>query len=93
MESTTSWQFGTSDSYVSNNFYLEWDKDIYSMRNDGNPSVKVYGISIGEGLEQAGKTLTAKDGRIVRPKAEVFLSRSSVVINIVWSLALMATEM
>ncbi|MGN9126114.1 hypothetical protein ACTM97_06815 [Oliverpabstia intestinalis] len=59
MESTTSWQFGTSDSYVSNNFYLEWDKDIYSMRNDGNPSVKVYGISIGDGLEQAGKTLTA----------------------------------
>lgn len=59
MESTTSWQFGTSDSYVSNNFYLEWDKDIYSMRNDGNPSVKIYGISIGDGLEQAGKTLTA----------------------------------
>ena len=59
MESTTSWQFGTSDSYVSNNFYLEWDKDIYSMRNDGNPSVKVYGISIGDGLEQAGKTLAA----------------------------------
>ena len=59
MESTTSWQFGTSDSYVSNNFYLEWDKDIYSMRNDGNPSVKVYGISIGDGLEQDGKTLTA----------------------------------
>lgn len=59
MESTTSWQFGTSDSYVSNNFYLEWDKDIYSMRNDGNPSVKVYGISIGDGLEQVGKTLTA----------------------------------
>jgi hypothetical protein len=59
MESTTSWQLGTSDSYVSNNFYLEWDKDIYSMRNDGNPSVKVYGISIGDGLEQVGKTLTA----------------------------------
>lgn len=93
MESTTSWQFGTSDSYVSNNFYLEWDKDIYSMRNDGNPSVKVYGISIGDGLEQAGKTLTANGWKDCETEGGGLLSRSSVVINIVWSLALMATEM
>ena len=51
MVSTTNWQFSDADSYVIDDFYLEWQNDsnnpCFSMKNDGASYIKLYGFGIG----------------------------------------------
>ena len=65
MKPTKYWQFwGNNDSYVVNGFYLEWDDSVYpifSMKNEGNPNVQLYGIHIGDKVTEAG-TILRKNG-------------------------------
>ena len=52
MKKTTSWQFGSSDSYVKDGFYLEWQEgysfEPFSMKNESADYIKLNGISIGD---------------------------------------------
>lgn len=60
MEPTDCWQFGdTSDSYVKDQFYLEWEKDsnIFSAKNEGASSVKLCGTSLGDNLAKVDEVL------------------------------------
>lgn len=57
MEPASSWQFGTGESYVKDNFYLEMSNDIYSMKNEGASYVTLYGIKLGDSLTEAMQTV------------------------------------
>mgnify|MGYP002766815157 FL=1 len=52
MKKTTSWQFGSSDSYVKDGFYLEWQEgysfEPFSMKNESADYIRLNGISIGD---------------------------------------------
>lgn len=48
MTPTDYWQFPDSDSYVIDQFYLEWKDNLFSMKNEGTPYIKLYGSSIGD---------------------------------------------
>ena len=61
MTRTKYWQFWENeDSYVADDFYLEWYDsyvDIFSMKNEGNPYIKLFGIKMGDDFSQATKKL------------------------------------
>lgn len=61
MSSTDSWQFLGNDSYVVDQFYLEWEENIWSMKNEGAPYIKLYGFSLGDSVETVEKTLLEKE--------------------------------
>ena len=52
MKKTRSWQFGSSDSYVKDGFYLEWQEgysfEPFSMKNESADYIRLNGISIGD---------------------------------------------
>ena len=53
MEPTDCWQFeNTSNSYVKDQFYLEWEKDssVFSAKNEGASYIKLCGTSLGDDL-------------------------------------------
>lgn len=48
MTPTDYWQFPDSNSYVKDQFYLEWKDNLFSMKNEGTSYIKLYGSSIGD---------------------------------------------
>ena len=48
MTPTDYWQFPDSNSYVIDQFYLEWKDNLFSMKNEGTSYIKLYGSSIGD---------------------------------------------
>lgn len=59
MEPTESWQFSGENSYVKDRFYLEWDGDAFSMRNDGTDNVLLYGTCPGDDMSKVDEALQA----------------------------------
>ena len=57
MKETKSWQFSNSNSYTANNFYLEWKDNNFNMKNEGASNVELYGINIGDFINQADEVL------------------------------------
>ena len=57
MMPTDFWQFPDADSYVSDNFYLEINEDLFSMKNEGAPYIKLYNCSIGNNIIQLDEVL------------------------------------
>ena len=58
MITTECWQFPNAQSYVSDGFYLEWQGETFSMKNEGNQAVALYGIHIGDEAGASGKAMT-----------------------------------
>ena len=58
MTTTECWQFPNAQSYVSDGFYLEWRGETFSMKNEGNQAVALYGIHIGDEAGASGKAMT-----------------------------------
>ena len=58
MTTTECWQFPNAQSYVSDGFYLEWQGETFSMKNEGNQAVALYGIHIGDEAGASGKAMT-----------------------------------
>ena len=52
MKPTDYWQFPDSNSYIKNQFYLEWINDLFSMKNEGNSNIKLYGCNLGNDIGQ-----------------------------------------
>lgn len=59
MEPTENWQFSGENSYVKDRFYLEWDGDAFSMRNDGTDNVLLYGTCPGDDMSKVDEALQA----------------------------------
>ena len=57
MQPTTYWQFPDSESYVAEGFYLEWMDNAFSMKNEGNSMVTLYGIHMGDETREAETVL------------------------------------
>lgn len=58
MQVTTDyWQFENWKSYVVDQFYLEEGNGAFSMKNEGASYVKLYGISLGDNVQQVEKTM------------------------------------
>ena len=57
MKETESWQFSNSNSYTANDFYLEWKDNTFNMKNEGASNVELYGINIGDFINQADEVL------------------------------------
>ena len=65
MQKAEDWQFfGEGESYVADDFYLVWDDSyvdpsyhIFSMKNEGNPYIKLFGIKMGDDFSQATEKL------------------------------------
>lgn len=57
MQITEPWQFSGSDSYMKDQFYLEWLDTAFSMKNEGVSYIKLYGIGLGESSSQIEKAL------------------------------------
>ena len=51
------WQFPDSESYMVDDFYLEWKDGTFSMKNEGASYVKLYGLSLGDSAENFDSTL------------------------------------
>lgn len=61
MDKTESWQFGTSDSYVSDGFYLEWNGNIFSMKITDDSQTMVYGVKIGDEVEKLDEVIVQNE--------------------------------
>lgn len=46
MEKTEPWNLGGA-SFVKNGFYVETSKDMFSMKNEGNYEIRLYGLKLG----------------------------------------------
>ena len=57
MHVTPSWQFGVQDSYVSDGFYLEWEKQTFSMKNESSDKVMLFSICLGDTITHADQIL------------------------------------
>ncbi len=57
MEPTENWQFSGENSYVKDRFYLEWDGDAFSMRNDGTDNILLYGTCPGDEMSKVDEAL------------------------------------
>lgn len=57
MEPTENWQFSGENSYVKDRFYLEWDSDAFSMRNDGTDNILLYGTCPGDEMSKVDEAL------------------------------------
>ena len=52
------WQFSDAESYMVDDFYVEYKDGNFSMKNEGASYVKLYGINLGDSMENAGQSLT-----------------------------------
>lgn len=52
------WQFPDSESYMVDDFYVEWKNNIFSMKNEGASYVTLYGTAIGDSMTEADQALT-----------------------------------
>lgn len=60
MKSTELWQFkgeSGAESYMADEFYLEWMDEMFSMKNNGASYIKLYGITLGDKIDQATSEL------------------------------------
>lgn len=57
MIATDCWQFPDSNSYVIDQFYLEWEGNLYSMKNEGASYVTLYNFSIGDNAAKLENSL------------------------------------
>ena len=61
MKKTDSWQFGGTDSYEVDGFYLEYmegsTESIFSMKNDENMNISLHGIKLNDSIEDANDIL------------------------------------
>lgn len=61
MDTTDWWQFpDTLDSYVKDQFYLEWMDNTFSCKNEGASYIKLYGSSLGDSISDVEKVLYEK---------------------------------
>ena len=54
---TEHWQFENWDSYMKEQFYIEGDGKVFSMKNEGNSNIKLYNISLGENIKHGENAL------------------------------------
>ena len=52
------WQFPDSESYMVDDFYVEWKNNIFSMRNEGASYVTLYGTALGDSMTEVDQALT-----------------------------------
>lgn len=61
MEPTEWWQFPDSqNSYVKDQFYLEWQDSSFSCKNEGASYIKLYGSSLGDSVSEVSEVLYKK---------------------------------
>lgn len=61
MDTTDWWQFPDDlDSYVKDQFYLEWTDNAFSCKNEGASYIKLYGSSLGDSISDIEKVLHKK---------------------------------
>ena len=58
MQPVDYWQFPDSESYMVDDFYVEWKNNIFSMRNEGASYVTLYGTALGDSMTEAEQALT-----------------------------------
>ena len=58
MQPVDYWQFPDSESYMVDDFYVEWKNNIFSMRNEGASYVTLYGTALGDSMTEADQALT-----------------------------------
>ena len=58
MQPVDYWQFTDSESYMVDDFYVEWKNNIFSMRNEGASYVTLYGTALGDSMTEADQALT-----------------------------------
>ena len=58
MQPVDYWQFPDSESYMVDDFYVEWKNNIFSMKNEGASYVKLYGTALGDSMTEADQALT-----------------------------------
>ena len=58
MQPVDYWQFPDSESYMVDDFYVEWKNNIFSMRNEGASYVTLYGTALGDSITEADQALT-----------------------------------
>lgn len=57
MQHTERWQFSDSESYEKDGFYLEWENDLFSMKNERSQYIQIHGISLYDNISQADQKL------------------------------------
>ena len=50
------WQFSDAESYMVDDFYVEYKDGNFSMKNEGASYVKLYGINLGDSMETVSYT-------------------------------------
>lgn len=58
MQPVDYWQFPDSESYMVDDFYVEWKNGLFSMKNEGASYVKLYGTALGDSMTEADQALT-----------------------------------
>lgn len=58
MQPVDYWQFPDSESYMVDDFYVEWKNNIFSMKNEGASYVTLYGTALGDSMTEAEQALT-----------------------------------
>lgn len=58
MQPVDYWQFPDSESYMVDDFYVEWKNNIFSMKNEGASYVNLYGTALGDSMTEADQALT-----------------------------------
>lgn len=58
MQPVDYWQFPDSESYMVDDFYVEWKNNIFSMKNEGASYVTLYGTALGDSMTEADQALT-----------------------------------
>lgn len=57
MEKAEPWQFPEGDSYAKDGFKLELYDNLFSFKNEAADSITLYGIKVGDTIEDAVKTV------------------------------------
>lgn len=81
MQMTDYWQFPDSNSYVKDQFYLEWLNHTCSMKNKGNPDIKLYGSDIGDNIAQFDNALQ-ENGWINTYSNDEFYEYIAIIKNV-----------
>ena len=58
MQPVDYWQFPDSESYMVDDFYVEWKNNIFSMKNEGASYVTLYGTALGDSMTETDQALT-----------------------------------
>ena len=69
MQPVDYWQFPDSESYMVDDFYVEWKNGLFSMKNEGASYVKLYGTALGDSMTEADQALT-ENGWVIYAESE-----------------------